>query len=190
MRHSRSRWSMNSSPSASLCWAGRRSRKAAFCSSILIEKPPPLILTPREEFAPRYWPTSPKRERRDTICLARVSGFQKKMRNPCPQSARSRSTCIGGLRRRFQQGTLSMSKQLWLPSRRLFLGGGLALGLGAPPLSTARSAFAEQLSKTPRLTEGPFYPPKLPLDTDNDLLIINNNITQAAGNVTHLTVLV
>ncbi len=80
-----------------------------------------------------------------------------------------------------------MSKQLWLPSRRLFLGGALALGLGATALSTARGAFAEQLSKTPRLTEGPFYPPKLPLDTDNDLLIINDNITQAVGDVTHLT---
>jgi protocatechuate 3,4-dioxygenase beta subunit len=80
-----------------------------------------------------------------------------------------------------------MSKQLWLPSRRLFLGGSLALGLGATALSTARGAFAEQLSKTPRLTEGPFYPPKLPHDTDNDLLIINDNITQAVGDVTHLT---
>jgi protocatechuate 3,4-dioxygenase, beta subunit len=80
-----------------------------------------------------------------------------------------------------------MNKQLWLPSRRLFLGGGLALGLGATAFSTARGAFAEQLAKTPRLTEGPFYPPKLPLDTDNDLLIINDNITQAVGDVTHLT---
>jgi len=80
-----------------------------------------------------------------------------------------------------------MSKQLWLPSRRLFLESGLALGLSATALSQARGAFAEQLSKTPRLTEGPFYPPKLPLDTDNDLLIINDNITQAVGDVTHLT---
>src|SRR6266550_7387178 len=45
------------------------------------------------------------------------------------------------------------------------------------------SAFAEELSRTPRLTEGPFYPDKLPLDTDNDLLIVNDSITQAVGEV-------
>jgi protocatechuate 3,4-dioxygenase beta subunit len=72
-------------------------------------------------------------------------------------------------------------------SRRNFLGGSLALGLGATVFSNVRGAFAEQLSRTPRLTEGPFYPPKLPLDTDNDLLIINDSITQAVGEVTHLT---
>jgi len=72
-------------------------------------------------------------------------------------------------------------------NRRHFLGGSLALGLGAAAFSTARGAFAEELTRTPRLTEGPFYPPKLPLDTDNDLLIINDSITQAVGEVTHLT---
>ncbi len=72
-------------------------------------------------------------------------------------------------------------------SRRTFLGGSLALGIGAATFSTVRGAFAEELSRTPRLTEGPFYPPKLPLDTDNDLLIINDSITPAVGDVTHLT---
>jgi protocatechuate 3,4-dioxygenase beta subunit len=38
-------------------------------------------------------------------------------------------------------------------------------------------AFAEELIRTPAQTEGPFYPDKLPLDTDNDLLIVNNAIT-------------
>src|SRR6185369_13952888 len=47
--------------------------------------------------------------------------------------------------------------------------------------------FAEELARTPRLTEGPFYPDKLPLDTDNDLLVINDTITPAVGEVTHLT---
>jgi len=37
------------------------------------------------------------------------------------------------------------------------------------------------------VVEGPFYPDKLPLDTDNDLLIINDEITQAVGEITHLT---
>jgi protocatechuate 3,4-dioxygenase beta subunit len=40
---------------------------------------------------------------------------------------------------------------------------------------------------TPPQTEGPFYPNRLPLDTDNDLLIINDGITPAVGEITHLT---
>ncbi|MDF2439201.1 MAG: protocatechuate 3,4-dioxygenase, beta subunit [Abditibacteriota bacterium] len=48
-------------------------------------------------------------------------------------------------------------------------------------------AFAEALTLTPWQTQGPFYPDKLPLDTDNDLLIINKNITAAVGTVTHLS---
>jgi protocatechuate 3,4-dioxygenase beta subunit len=71
---------------------------------------------------------------------------------------------------------------LFLPSRRLFLGS-LALGAAA---FTVPGAFAEMLIKTPRQTEGPFYPDKLPLDTDNDLLIINDGITPAVGQITHL----
>lgn len=37
------------------------------------------------------------------------------------------------------------------------------------------------------MTEGPFYPDKMPLDTDNDLIIINDKITPAIGEITHLT---
>ncbi len=51
-------------------------------------------------------------------------------------------------------------------------------------------AFADELEKrrrTPSMTEGPFYPDRLPLDTDNDLLIINDGITPAVGDVTHLS---
>lgn len=47
--------------------------------------------------------------------------------------------------------------------------------------------MAELLSQTPSQTEGPFYPNKLPLDTDNDLLMLNDNITPAVGEVTHIT---
>lgn len=47
--------------------------------------------------------------------------------------------------------------------------------------------IAEELTMTPKSTEGPFYPDKLPLDTDNDLLIINENISQAVGQITHLS---
>ncbi len=68
-------------------------------------------------------------------------------------------------------------------TRRGFLGG---VALGALAFQ-APGAFAEELVRTPRQTEGPFYPDKLPLDTDNDLLIVNNAITPAVGEVTHLS---
>lgn len=69
-------------------------------------------------------------------------------------------------------------------SRRRFLG---QLGLGAA-MFTVRGAFAEELSRgTAWVEEGPFYPPKLPLDTDNDLIIVNDSITPAVGEVTHLS---
>src|SRR5205823_3256865 len=67
------------------------------------------------------------------------------------------------------------------------------LGAGAVALSVARlfepGVFAEELEKrlrTPAMTEGPFYPDHLPLDTDNDLLIVNDSTTPAVGEVTHL----
>src|SRR6478752_7856321 len=52
---------------------------------------------------------------------------------------------------------------------------------------TAPGAFAEQLALTPKQTEGPFYPDHLPLDTDNDLLVVNDGITSAIGEITHLS---
>ncbi len=77
-----------------------------------------------------------------------------------------------------------MSSPIFVPSRRLFLAS------AAVPLFTAPGAFANylaDLTKTPAQTEGPFYPDKLPLDTDNDLIIINDGITPSVGEITHLT---
>jgi protocatechuate 3,4-dioxygenase beta subunit len=54
-------------------------------------------------------------------------------------------------------------------------------------LFAAPGAFAEALTQTPKATEGPFYPDHLPLDTDNDLLVINNTTTAAAGTVAYVT---
>ena len=48
-------------------------------------------------------------------------------------------------------------------------------------------AFAEALMRTPMQTEGPFYPTKLPLDTDNDLIVVNDGLTPAVGEVTYLS---
>jgi protocatechuate 3,4-dioxygenase beta subunit len=67
--------------------------------------------------------------------------------------------------------------------RRQFLSS-VAFGTAA---FTVPGAFAEELLRTAPQMEGPFYPDKLPLDTDNDLLIINDGITPAVGEITHLT---
>ena len=69
-------------------------------------------------------------------------------------------------------------------TRRDWLRGSVALGAAA---FLTPGLFAEELARTPRLTEGPFYPDKLPLDTDNDLVIVSNSITPAVGEITHLT---
>ena len=57
----------------------------------------------------------------------------------------------------------------------------------AAAMFTTPGLFAAELSVTAGMMEGPFYPDKLPLDTDNDLLIINDAITPAVGEITHLT---
>ena len=76
-----------------------------------------------------------------------------------------------------------------LASRRLFLH---RMGISATAALAgsglfARGALAEELTRTPRQTEGPFFPDKLPLDTDNDLIILNDRLTPAVGEITHLT---
>ena len=54
-------------------------------------------------------------------------------------------------------------------------------------LFAAPGAFAEALLQTPKSTEGPFYPDHLPLDTDNDLLVVNEATTPAVGEVAYVT---
>lgn len=69
-------------------------------------------------------------------------------------------------------------------TRRRLLGGGLTLGAAA---LFARGAFAEALAPSPAMTEGPFYPTHLPLDQDNDLIIVSDSLTPAVGQITHLS---
>jgi protocatechuate 3,4-dioxygenase beta subunit len=82
-----------------------------------------------------------------------------------------------------------MNKDKPLYTRRHFLSRITVGAVGA--IGTAAfftpGVFADLLTQTPRQTEGPFYPNKMPLDTDNDLLIINDSITPAVGAVTHLS---
>ena len=73
-----------------------------------------------------------------------------------------------------------MSQEFIGPNRRLFLG---ALAVG---FFTTRGLLAEHLAASPRMTEGPFYPDKLPLDQDNDLIVISDSITPAVGEITNL----
>ena len=68
-------------------------------------------------------------------------------------------------------------------NRRRFL---RSLSVGAA-LFAVPGGFADELIRTPRQTEGPFYPDHLPLDTDNDLIIVNDGITPAVGEITHLS---
>jgi len=77
-----------------------------------------------------------------------------------------------------------MKSSATILTRRNLLRGGLAFGAAMYCLP---GAFAEELSLTPRLTEGPFYPDKLPLDKDNDLIIVGDSTTPAVGQITHLT---
>jgi protocatechuate 3,4-dioxygenase beta subunit len=68
-------------------------------------------------------------------------------------------------------------------SRRRFLRN---FSIGAAGLWVP-GTFAEALLLTPKQTEGPFYPVDLPLDTDNDLIILNDSLTPALGEITHLS---
>ncbi len=75
------------------------------------------------------------------------------------------------------------------PIRRRHVLSRLGTGLGclvAPTWLTVPGAFAEQLTATARQSAGPFYPDRLPLDADNDLIIISNSLTAATGIITHL----
>lgn len=80
-----------------------------------------------------------------------------------------------------------MDSSLFVP-RRKFIQRSIAgaAALAGSQYFTQPGVFAEELL-TPKMTEGPFYPDKLPLDTDNDLLVLNNSITPAVGEITHLT---
>ena len=68
-----------------------------------------------------------------------------------------------------------------IATRRRFLTG---LSAGAAAAFGARGAFAQALA-TAVTGDGPYYPDRLPLDTDNDLLVVNDGITPAVGEIAH-----
>jgi protocatechuate 3,4-dioxygenase beta subunit len=70
------------------------------------------------------------------------------------------------------------------PSRRRLLSSGALAVIGATaPLASLRAA----LTPTPPQTEGPFYPPNLPLDSDNDLVRVAGHADPALGIITHVS---
>ena len=82
-----------------------------------------------------------------------------------------------------------MNESIRLHSRRRFLRGmtcGVA-GVSMTRFLTVPGLFAQELRLTAAQGEGPFYPDHLPLDTDNDLLIVNDSLTPAVGDITHLS---
>lgn len=77
-----------------------------------------------------------------------------------------------------RQPALPMKKEVDRRRRRMLLG---ALACAAQPV------LAQGLIPTPRQTEGPFYPDRLPLDQDNDLTRVAGHNAPAAGEITDLT---
>jgi protocatechuate 3,4-dioxygenase beta subunit len=69
-----------------------------------------------------------------------------------------------------------------ISTRRQFIQG-VALSTAA---LAAPGAYAQVLA-TAVTGDGPYYPDRLPLDTDNDLLILNDGLTPAVGEITHFT---
>lgn len=76
-----------------------------------------------------------------------------------------------------------MSRFTSQQNRRQFLA---TMGLGGL-FFTTRGAFAQALVLTPEQTLGPYYPDRLPLDQDNDLLVLNDNITPAIGEISWIS---
>ena len=60
----------------------------------------------------------------------------------------------------------------------------LLTGLGGAALLMAPPRILADLVLTPRQTAGPFYPDRLPLDMDNDLVRVTGATADAAGEVT------
>lgn len=103
--------------------------------------------------------------------MGHASGTGRTLWSPGEQRGGIRGGRIhGGGRREFLRATLA-GTAAWT-----------AAGLWGTP-----GLFAERLTSTPAIAEGPFYPDKLPLDTDNDLLIVNDSTTPAVGEITHLS---
>ena len=72
-------------------------------------------------------------------------------------------------------------------NRRQFLHHAVRAGAAASGLAILSHEAIADLLATPEMTEGPFYPDRLPLDSDNDLLIVNDSTVRGLGEIVHLS---
>src|SRR5260370_1252613 len=113
------------------------------------------------------------------------------VRNRCPQRALSiGKRSVKNVKRLRRISDAARQIDMILTSRfksgfdrRQFLA---AMGMGGL-FYTTPGAFAQALVLTPEQTIGPYYPDKMPLDLDNDLLVINDNITPAIWQIAWIT---
>jgi protocatechuate 3,4-dioxygenase, beta subunit len=96
----------------------------------------------------------------------------------------SREIILETSRRIVQSPEMSNAQLTPAPNNRRHFIRRLAL---ASALFAAPGSLAEELIRTPNQTEGPFYPDHLPLDTDNDLILLNDSLTPAVGELTWLS---
>lgn len=82
-----------------------------------------------------------------------------------------------------RRGLSAKDQSMSIVNRRRLLAAGLAMA--ALP-HVAPRALAAALLATPAQTAGPFYPPVLPLDHDNDLVRVTGHPAEAMGMVAHL----
>ena len=75
-------------------------------------------------------------------------------------------------------------RRFMLGSAGLIASGGL---FGATGLIAAGPAQAASLTRTPRQTEGPFYPERIPIDHDADLLQVRGKPNYTGGTPLYLT---
>jgi protocatechuate 3,4-dioxygenase beta subunit len=70
------------------------------------------------------------------------------------------------------------------PRRRVLARSLTALGLlAAAPLTRS---YAQRLLRTPPQTAGPFYPTSIPLDSDNDLVVVGGRAQLAKGHISNV----
>lgn len=72
-------------------------------------------------------------------------------------------------------------------SRRRALAGCATAGLAIIQPALLRAQTKTQRVLTPSQTEGPFYPVRQPVDSDNDLVVVRGQEASAQGIVTHIT---
>ena len=79
---------------------------------------------------------------------------------------------------------MALVRTPWIGRRALIVGASASAGLllGSPLLTLAQ----ERLPRTPRQTEGPFYPTDWSGDADNDLVMVQGEQARSMGLVTHV----